>query len=1379
MNRLYSHRGYAPLSILILLCSYLTAQNAPTLVKDINPGAASSNPTSLVLNNNAVYFMADDGSGKKIFRSDGTANGTQNAQINVQNGPFLSSLISFNGGTYFFNNGFNASLELWRLNGNTPTLVTRLDSMITLSVTNIQIANNELYFTAVPPDPGCNGGGQIKRIYRTNGNVGGMRYIGSLNNNCVTGGGGGGNTTVLGIIGQSSFTVERTSSSNFSPVSTNTSGFSLRDELGNSRELFYSESNNISGVVTSFERGIGKPIGFVGNTLFLLQKDSLFSVTFATQPVFIKSGCGITANSYFKQGNLLYFTNNRGELWRTDGTTAGTLLLKSGTATPSAAAITDPQLIGSTFYFNTRQPRGPWAVWRIDPTATTLTLDTTILGGPTPVFQLATINNELYSFLQNNTSSNNPSPVIISKKVNGFWQVLGEVNGFDRLNYAVLNNDLLLNASATGIPSPTGQELYKFPLGPSVSTTYCAAKGTLPWEYWVGNVNFNTINNTSDKFKDFATLGYSDYTNLSTTLNKGQNYPLSITSGLSWIGNLPNAYARVWIDFNQNKTFEANELVLEKTNANPLTQSILIPTTALTGATRMRVAVKFGAYPTACETFDKGEVEDYTVNITEGVQNLPDLTLANLTLPPNPVQETELLKWKVDIKNIGTGNASSNFSVKAYVSTDNILSADDRLYSTIPTGNFAAGFSVPQVSDSTTTPRTIPAGQYYLIAKADADNTIVESNENNNVLVSATKFTVLPTVQTGCRYQDSLQLVSFYNATGGANWTNKWNLAMPINTWYGVTLDANGCVNGVFATDQNLVGTLPNLNLPKLEQLYLISNIRLTGTLPNFNLPALTQLHVYNNGLSGAIPNFNAPNLTHFIASTNLFTGAVPPFSAANFPKIRYIVLSGNKLTGTIPNFSSPTLYQLELGGNLLTGGIPNFNTPNLVILGLEANQLIGSIPNFNLPLLTVLYLNNNGLGNALPNFNLPSLNNFDVSNNNLVGCLPPALRTMCSNPSALVNLSGNPQLATQDFAAFCSNNTGACNQSQTDLSAKINAVSFSSNYNAITFDGTVTSRSNVNVNNVTVRIYISRDTNISADDKLLWSYPFSFAAAPIDISYNVPFDSLPWTSGTGTFYVIFIIDEANIIVETNKQNNKSVYQLIVNPTTAASDIALSLTSTPSVFTKYTPLNFNISAKNTGSQPFTNVKVEFKFPTNTTSGGTATPSVGTWQEWCAGGIQCFTWTIPTLAANGTASLNVPVYVLNAIAPIVATAKLLASTPTDNVVANNTATVTVNPATGAVPLAQAQATQLIPIVIQRIAPNPSDGEVIVELESLDARVVQFDFSNSIGSTILSEKRAVEKGMNRVLFDVSELPQGVYFVSPTTHQGRKVPTKFVKL
>ncbi len=87
------------------------------MVKDIFPPdgnfTKSSNPNNFFVHDNALYFAAGDESGRKIWKSDGTADGTQ---------PYTSLEASFN--TRFFNaNGnlfFNASNdetgeELWKI----------------------------------------------------------------------------------------------------------------------------------------------------------------------------------------------------------------------------------------------------------------------------------------------------------------------------------------------------------------------------------------------------------------------------------------------------------------------------------------------------------------------------------------------------------------------------------------------------------------------------------------------------------------------------------------------------------------------------------------------------------------------------------------------------------------------------------------------------------------------------------------------------------------------------------------------------------------------------------------------------------------------------------------------------------------------------------------------------------------------------------------------------------------------------------------------------------------------------------------------------------------------------------------------------------------
>ncbi|MGD2085360.1 MAG: GEVED domain-containing protein [Candidatus Aminicenantes bacterium] len=52
-------------------------------------------------------------------------------------------------------------------------------------------------------------------------------------------------------------------------------------------------------------------------------------------------------------------------------------------------------------------------------------------------------------------------------------------------------------------------------------------------------------------------------------------------------------------------------------NGSTVTGSFNVPTSGSSGATRMRVIMKYSGYAAACGTFTYGEVEDYTVNIRQ------------------------------------------------------------------------------------------------------------------------------------------------------------------------------------------------------------------------------------------------------------------------------------------------------------------------------------------------------------------------------------------------------------------------------------------------------------------------------------------------------------------------------------------------------------------------------------------------------------------------------------------------------------------------------------------------------------------------------------------------------------------------------------------
>lgn len=154
-----------------------------------------------------------------------------------------------------------------------------------------------------------------------------------------------------------------------------------------------------------------------------------------------------------------------------------------------------------------------------------------------------------------------------------------------------------------------------------------------------------------------------------------------------------------------------------------------------------------------------------------------------------------------------------------------------------------------------------------------------------------------------CEQKDRNALLALYNSTNGENWNVTWNIDQPISTWYGVTLNENGCVKV--------------LNLP---------NNGLTGTLAAevSALTELTYLNLADNAMGGNLPS-----------------------SIGNLQKVGFIDFRNNQLTGAIPENTStlPILNFLHLEHNNLTGGIPpSFaDMENLSFLYINHNQLSNS----------------------------------------------------------------------------------------------------------------------------------------------------------------------------------------------------------------------------------------------------------------------------------------------------------------------------------------------------------------------------------------------------------------------------------------------------
>ena len=290
-------------------------------------------------------------------------------------------------------------------------------------------------------------------------------------------------------------------------------------------------------------------------------------------------------------------------------------------------------------------------------------------------------------------------------------------------------------------------------------------------------------------------------------------------------------------------------------------------------------------------------------------------------------------------------------------------------------------------------------------------------------------------------------LVALYNATDGANWTNKtnWLSDNDISSWHGVGI-SNGWVTSLDLRNNNLTSTIPKElgNLTNLEHLELDDNA-LSGGIPVElgNLTNLEHLELDGNALSGGIPPQlgNLSNLTFLELSRNELGGSIP-VELGNLSNLERLYLDYNALSGGIPvelgNLSN--LERLYIRDNDLSGGIPVelSNLSNLERLNLSGNELSGAIPPQlgNLTNFTSLRLGSNALSGAIPVElgNLTQLNRLELQDNNLSGAIPVDLGNLTilehlylENNSSLTGVLPQSLTGLTKLERFFFQGTGLC----------------------------------------------------------------------------------------------------------------------------------------------------------------------------------------------------------------------------------------------------------------------------------------------------------------------------------------------------------------
>ncbi|NIR71236.1 MAG: T9SS type A sorting domain-containing protein [Phycisphaerae bacterium] len=327
------------------------------LVKDINPGSTGSIPLSLANVNGTLFFSADDGvNGRELWKSDGTAAGTvlvKDINLGMLNPTWLTNV----NGTLFFSAG---GRELWKSDGTTAgTVLVKviLAGLIGSGPSELTNVNGVLFFVA---DDSTTGG---EELWKSDGTAGG--------------------TQVVKIINPSgSFPIRLTpvNSTLFFSASDGSIGYELWKSDGTAAgTVLVKDINPFGGSISLFGPGV---LSSANGILFFAADDGVNGeelwqsdgTTVGTVLVKdIQSGAsGSSPRELTNVNGTIFFQADDGvsglELWQSDGTTAGTVLVKDIRPGVSASNPSELTSVNGTVFFHADDGTSGRELWQSDGT---------------------------------------------------------------------------------------------------------------------------------------------------------------------------------------------------------------------------------------------------------------------------------------------------------------------------------------------------------------------------------------------------------------------------------------------------------------------------------------------------------------------------------------------------------------------------------------------------------------------------------------------------------------------------------------------------------------------------------------------------------------------------------------------------------------------------------------------------------------------------------------------------------------------------------------------------------------------------------------------------------------------------------------------------
>ena len=322
------------------------------LVKDINSGSADSSPEHLLVHNNELYFVADDGNGSQIWISDGTSSGTvQLSDFEATEGSNITGLAALGDEIFFVAETPSLWKEVWKVSAlrtDAPHTASNVKDILEGDLNRgdgpygLTSFGSKIIFVAPDVTHGY-------ELWSTDGTELGTALVKDVN-----------------ALGKESL-------SSLDTVTIGEVTFFVANDGIHGTELWKTDGTAngtvmVKDIWTGFDPEEAEPFSSFPKYLTAFGSDLFFSA---------------------------YDGVNGRELWKSDGTTDGTLMVKNIRSSDDSGAPEFLTVFGSHLYFSANDGTNGTELWKTDGTTTEIVKDINGSGSSNPL-HLASVGDSLF-----------------------------------------------------------------------------------------------------------------------------------------------------------------------------------------------------------------------------------------------------------------------------------------------------------------------------------------------------------------------------------------------------------------------------------------------------------------------------------------------------------------------------------------------------------------------------------------------------------------------------------------------------------------------------------------------------------------------------------------------------------------------------------------------------------------------------------------------------------------------------------------------------------------------------------------------------------------------------------------------------------------------